>query len=37
LTLEYALGRERLNFVAIPLDPFDVAMRRVGFQPVDMS
>jgi plasmid replication initiation protein len=37
LALEHALGRERLNFVAIPLDPFDVAMRRVGLQPVDMS
>ncbi|BBB14250.1 replication initiator protein A [Sphingopyxis sp. FD7] len=37
LSLEQALGRERLNFVAIPLDPFDAAMRRVGLQPVDMS
>ena len=37
LTLEYALGRERLNFVAVPVDPFDVAMRRVGYKPVDMS
>lgn len=37
LSLEHALGRERLNFVAIPLDPFDTAMRRVGLQPVDMS
>ncbi len=37
LSLEHALGRERLNFVAIPLDPFDAAMRRVGLQPVDMS
>jgi plasmid replication initiation protein len=37
LSLEHALGRERLNFVAIPLDQFDTAMRRVGLQPVDMS
>ncbi|MBA4172561.1 MAG: RepA replication protein [Hyphomicrobium sp.] len=37
LSLEHALGRERLNFVAILHDPFDAAMRRVGLQPVDMS
>ncbi len=37
LTIKHALGRERLSFVAIPVDPFDVAMRRVGLQPVDMS
>ncbi|MDP3907532.1 replication initiator protein A [Novosphingobium sp.] len=37
LSLDHALGRERLNFVSIPLDPFDAAMRRVGLQPVDMS
>jgi len=37
LTLETALGRERLRFVALPRDPFDVAMRRVGLKPVDMS
>jgi plasmid replication initiation protein len=37
LSLEHALGRERLNFVSTPLDPFDAAMRRVGLQPVDMS
>jgi plasmid replication initiation protein len=37
LTIEHALGRERLSFVAIPADPFDAAMRRVGLQPVDMS
>ncbi|MEO7247357.1 MAG: replication initiator protein A [Novosphingobium sp.] len=37
LTLEKALGRERLNFVSIPHDPFDAAMRRVGLSPVDMS
>ncbi|MEO6214499.1 MAG: replication initiator protein A [Sphingomonas sp.] len=35
LALETELGRERLRFVAIPADPFDVAMRRVGLAPVD--
>lgn len=30
LSIEHALGRERLAFVALPRDPFDVAMRRVG-------
>ena len=35
LTLEHALGRERLNFAPIPPDPFDVAMRRVGLRPVE--
>ena len=35
LSLEHALGRERLIFVPIPVDPFDAAMRRVGFAPVD--
>ena len=37
LTFERALGRERLNFVACRMDPFDAAMRRVGLSPVDMS
>lgn len=37
LTIERALGRERLNFVAIPEDRFAVAMRRVGLRSVDMS
>mgnify|MGYP001235187307 CR=1 FL=1 len=32
LTIKHALGRERLSFVAIPTDPFDVAMRRVGMR-----
>jgi plasmid replication initiation protein len=36
LTLGTALGRERLNFVPIPPDPFEAAMRRVGL-PVDKS
>jgi len=35
LTLEHALGRERLNFAPIPPDPFDVAMRHVGLRPVE--
>lgn len=35
LTLEHALGRERLNFVPVPIDPLDAAMRRVGLTPVD--
>jgi plasmid replication initiation protein len=42
LTIEHALGRERLNFVAVRPDPFDAAMRRLGLRttnhhPVDMS
>ena len=36
LTLEFALGRERLSFVPIPIDPFEAAMRRVGL-PVDKA
>jgi len=35
LTIEYALGRERLNFVAVAPDPFDIAMRRAGLPLVD--
>lgn len=35
LSLEFALGRERLAFVALPRDPFDVAMRRVGNRALD--
>jgi len=35
LALETELGRERLRFVAIPEDSFDVAMRRVGLTPVE--
>lgn len=35
LTLEHALGRDRLNFAPIPPDPFDAAMRRVGLKPVE--
>lgn len=37
LTLDRPLGRERLNFVAIPADPFTLAMRRIGMPPVDKS
>lgn len=37
LSLDRPLGRERLNFVAIPLDPFTLAMRRIGMRPVDKS
>ncbi len=37
LTLDRPLGRERLNFVAIPVDPFTAAMRRIGMRPVDKS
>ena len=35
LAIEHALGRERLTFVALPVDPFAAAMRRVGVPPVD--
>ena len=35
LALEIALGRERLTFQPIPVDPFDAAMRRVGYPPVE--
>lgn len=37
LTIEHALGRERLNFVAVAPDPIDLAMRRVGLRLVDKS
>ncbi|WBX82936.1 replication initiator protein A [Sphingosinicella microcystinivorans] len=35
LTIEHAFGRERLNFVPMPVDPLDAAMRRVGLKVVD--
>ncbi|WP_261370969.1 replication initiator protein A [Sphingobium sp. B2] len=35
LNLEYGFGRERLNFVPIPVDPLDRAMRRLKLRPVD--
>lgn len=37
LALEIALGRERLTFIAVPVDSFDVAMRRVGYKSVDTA
>ncbi|CAH0496432.1 replication initiator protein A [Novosphingobium sp. CECT 9465] len=35
LAIEHAFGRERLLFVAEPVDPFDRAMRRLKLKPVD--
>lgn len=35
LTLTFELGRQRLNFVPLPIDPLDAAMRRMGYPPVD--
>lgn len=35
LTLTFELGRQRLTFVPIPIDPLDAAMRRMGYPPVD--
>lgn len=37
LSLDRPLGRERLNFVANPVDPFTAVMRRIGMRPVDKS
>lgn len=37
LGIEHVSGRERLNFVSIPVDPFDAAMLRVGNNPVDKA
>lgn len=37
LSIDRPLGRERLNFVPVPPDPFVVAMRRIGMRPVDKS
>ena len=37
LSLDHALGRERLNFAPVPIDSFDAAMRRVGLCSVDKS
>jgi hypothetical protein len=36
-TLKCPFGRERLDFVAAPVDPFTVAMRRGGMRLVDKS
>ncbi|MBX9665182.1 replication initiator protein A [Novosphingobium sp.] len=35
LTIDRALGRERLTFVPIPVDPLDAAIRRLGATLVD--
>lgn len=35
LKIDHELGRERLAFVPIPVDPLDAAMRRVRLWPVD--
>lgn len=35
LRLERALGRDRLNFTPIPIDPLDAAARRLGLQLVE--
>lgn len=35
LALEHQFGRERLLFVAEPVDPFAVARRRIGLPPVE--
>ncbi|KUO51979.1 MAG: RepA replication protein [Sphingomonadales bacterium BRH_c3] len=37
LTIEHALGRERLNFVAVSGDPSGATRRRVGLCPADLS
>lgn len=37
LRIEHALGRERLNFVAVPAEPLEIAMRRAAFRPVGKS
>ncbi len=35
LALDHQLGRERLNFAPLPVDPFEAAMRRIGMAPVE--
>ena len=35
LALDHELGRERLNFTPLPVDPFEAAMRRIGMAPVE--
>lgn len=35
LALDHQLGRERLNFTPLPVDPFEAAMRRIGMAPVE--
>lgn len=36
LAIEFAHGRERLRFIAAPLDPLDRAMRRVGLATLEV-
>lgn len=35
LALDHQLGRERLSFVAMPVDPFERARKRLGLPPVE--
>ena len=35
LALEHQLGRERLGFAPLPIDPFEATMRRIGMTPVE--
>lgn len=35
LTLNHQLGRERLSFVPLPVDPFERARKRLGLPPVE--
>ncbi|MBU0669795.1 MAG: replication initiator protein A [Alphaproteobacteria bacterium] len=35
LALGHELGRERLNFTPLPVDPFEAAKRRIGMAPVE--
>ena len=35
LALDHQLGRERLNFTPLPVDPVEAAMRRIGMPPVE--
>lgn len=35
LALDHQLGRERLNFTPLPVDPFEAARRRIGMTPVE--
>ena len=37
LALEHQFGRERLLFVAAPVDPFAAARRRIGLPPVEKA
>lgn len=37
LAIEHSLGRERLQFAAVPANPIDEAMRRLGYASVEKS